>query len=241
MCVHGILVKSVKGEWLTEVIQRCQRFFFIIITILTLVYGILHCFFRCVTWLQILQNGFKSHTRLDFRRTLSPRAHFPSTSWYSNLKSHWPQPSIKFTNPVIQLFMLPHVWPGWGHVYTEKSCPGCKSHSPTGATLPGKPYKTWRMVIHEKQKVGSVSTVGLRSSRPKVITPEVVSPETRVMSPEIFSQVARNFILLSNIFASLYLPAQSSPSKLGQPFSTGWPSRAYMRVKPESHACLTDC
>ena len=31
----------------------------------------------------------------------------------------------------------------------------------------------------------------LRSSRPKVISPEVMSPETRVMSPEIYSHVAR--------------------------------------------------
>ena len=110
--------------------------------------------------------------------------------------------------------MLPQVWPGRGHVYTEKSCPGCKGHSPTGATLPGEPYKTWRMVIQEKQKVGSArrvdrlagppfcdGTVGLRSSRPKVISLELVSPVTRDMSPEIFIQVARNFILLSNIFA----------------------------------------
>ena len=147
----------------------------------------------------LLDSNSKSHTRLDFRHTLSPRVHFPSSSWHSSLKSHWPQPSIKFSNPVIQLFMLPHVWPGWGHVYTEKSCPGCKGYSPTGATLPGERYKTWRMVIHEKQKVGSVrrvdrlagppfcdGTVGLRSSRPKVISPEVVSPETRVTSPEIF-------------------------------------------------------
>ena len=33
----------------------------------------------------------------------------------------------------------------------------------------------------------------LRSSRPKVISPEVVSPETRVMSPEIYSHVAQYF------------------------------------------------
>ena len=80
--------------------------------------------------------------------------------------------------------MLPHVWPGWGHVYTEESCPGCKGHPPTGATLPGEPYKTWRTVIHEKQKVCSArrdDTAGVRSSHPK---------------PEIFSQVARNFILI---------------------------------------------
>ena len=98
----------------------------------------------------------------------------------------------------------------------EKSCPGCKGHSPTGATRPGERYKTWRMVIHEKQNVGSArrvgvdrlagppfcdGTVGLWLSRPKVISPELVSPETRDMSPEIFIQVAGNFILLSNIFA----------------------------------------
>ena len=98
----------------------------------------------------------------------------------------------------------------------EKSCPGCKGHSPTEATRPGERYKTWRMVIHEKQKVGSArrvgvdrlagppfcdGTVGLWLSRPKVISPELVSPETRDMSPEIFIQVARNFILLGNIFA----------------------------------------
>ena len=39
-------------------------------------------------------------------------------------------------------------------------------------------------------------THGLRSSRPKVITPEVMSPETRVMLPEIHSHVARNFKIL---------------------------------------------
>ena len=33
---------------------------------------------------------------------------------------------------------------------------------------------------------------GNRSSSPKVIAPEVMSPETRVMSPEIYSYVARN-------------------------------------------------
>ena len=33
----------------------------------------------------------------------------------------------------------------------------------------------------------------VRSSRPKVISPEVMSPETRVMSPEIYSHVARYF------------------------------------------------
>ena len=35
------------------------------------------------------------------------------------------------------------------------------------------------------------SSRGNRSSRPKVISPEVMSPETRVMSPEIYSHVAR--------------------------------------------------
>ena len=33
---------------------------------------------------------------------------------------------------------------------------------------------------------------GLRSSRPKFISPEIMSPETRVMLPEIHSHVARN-------------------------------------------------
>ena len=33
---------------------------------------------------------------------------------------------------------------------------------------------------------------GLRSSRPKVMSPEVMSPETRVVLPEIRSRVARN-------------------------------------------------
>ena len=37
------------------------------------------------------------------------------------------------------------------------------------------------------------SLSGLRSSRLKVISPEVMSPETRVMSPEIYSHVARYF------------------------------------------------
>ena len=37
------------------------------------------------------------------------------------------------------------------------------------------------------------SRSGLRSSRLKVISPEVMSPETRVMSPEIYSHVARYF------------------------------------------------
>ena len=34
---------------------------------------------------------------------------------------------------------------------------------------------------------------GNRSSRPRVISPEVISPGTRVMSPEIYSHVARYF------------------------------------------------
>ena len=41
------------------------------------------------------------------------------------------------------------------------------------------------------------------TSRPKVISPEVMSPEIRVMSPEIFCQVARNFVMLSNIVIAL--------------------------------------
>ena len=36
-----------------------------------------------------------------------------------------------------------------------------------------------------------------------VISPEVISPETRVLSPEIFSQVARNFNSVCNIYRSL--------------------------------------
>ena len=43
---------------------------------------------------------------------------------------------------------------------------------------------------------------GLQSSRPKAILPEVMSPKTRLMSPKIFNQVARNFITLSNILTS---------------------------------------
>ena len=39
----------------------------------------------------------------------------------------------------------------------------------------------------------------LRSSRPKVISPEVMFPETRVMSPEIHGHVARNFIECLNL------------------------------------------
>ena len=46
-------------------------------------------------------------------------------------------------------------------------------------------------------------SVALRSSRPKVISPEVMSPETRVMSPEIYSDVARNFIMLKKIIKLL--------------------------------------
>ena len=37
------------------------------------------------------------------------------------------------------------------------------------------------------------------SSRPKVILPEVISPGTRVMLPEILSHVARNFIECINL------------------------------------------
>ena len=40
---------------------------------------------------------------------------------------------------------------------------------------------------------------GNRSSRPKVISPEVISPGTRVMSPEIHSHVARNFTECINL------------------------------------------
>ena len=43
---------------------------------------------------------------------------------------------------------------------------------------------------------------GLQSSRLKVILPKVMSPKTRLMSPKIFNQVARNFITLSNILTS---------------------------------------
>ena len=52
-------------------------------------------------------------------------------------------------------------------------------------------------------------TLELLSSRPKVISPKVISPETRVTSPEIFimsplilSHVARNFIMLKKILKS---------------------------------------
>ena len=38
-----------------------------------------------------------------------------------------------------------------------------------------------------------------RSSRPKVISPEVISLGTRVMSPEILSHVACNFIECINM------------------------------------------
>ena len=41
-------------------------------------------------------------------------------------------------------------------------------------------------------KVLTLSLVGVRSSRSKVISPEVMSPETIVMLPEIHSHVARN-------------------------------------------------
>ena len=43
----------------------------------------------------------------------------------------------------------------------------------------------------------------VRSSRPKVTSPEVMSPETRVMSPDILSHVARNFIMLKKILKML--------------------------------------
>ena len=40
---------------------------------------------------------------------------------------------------------------------------------------------------------------GNRSSGPKVISSEVISPGTRVMSPEIHSHLARNFIGCINL------------------------------------------
>ena len=112
--------------------------------------------------------------------------------------------------------------------------------------------------IHEKRKVGAArrvarlagppfcdGTVGLRSSRPKVTSPELVSPETRDMSPEIFIQVARNFILLSkSLYDFSYRHSHLPPSwaNLSPQYKHfGSPSRAYVRVKPESHARLTDC
>ena len=50
----------------------------------------------------------------------------------------------------------------------------------------------WR--FRNRRRRCCLSTLlGNRSSRPKVISPEVISPETWVMSPEIHSQVAPNF------------------------------------------------
>ena len=46
---------------------------------------------------------------------------------------------------------------------------------------------------------GGGALPGNRSSRLKVISPEVISPGTRVMSPEIHSHVARNFIECINV------------------------------------------
>ena len=50
-------------------------------------------------------------------------------------------------------------------------------------------------VLNLKRNLKTVIIInGNRSSRPKVISPEVMSPGTRVMLPEIHSHVARNFI-----------------------------------------------
>ena len=47
------------------------------------------------------------------------------------------------------------------------------------------------------------TSYGHWTSRPKVISPEVMSREIRVMSPDIFCQVAQNFVTLSNIVIAL--------------------------------------
>ena len=62
----------------------------------------------------------------------------------------------------------------------------------------GSLLTTWSNV-NDNQKIQLVlleesNVYGNRSSRPKVISPEVMSPGTRVMSPEFLSNVARNFI-----------------------------------------------
>ena len=50
-------------------------------------------------------------------------------------------------------------------------------------------------VLNLKRNIKTVIIInGNRSSRPKVISPEVMSPGTRVMLPEIHSHVTRNFI-----------------------------------------------
>ena len=47
------------------------------------------------------------------------------------------------------------------------------------------------------------TSYGHWTSRPKVISPEVMSREIRVMSPDIFCLVAQNFVTLSNIVIAL--------------------------------------
>ena len=46
-------------------------------------------------------------------------------------------------------------------------------------------------------------TRALQSSRPKVISLKVMLPENRVMSPDILSNITRNFIMLKKILKML--------------------------------------
>ena len=61
-------------------------------------------------------------------------------------------------------------------------------HEPFGVPSNGITFG-WSLLLEEMETSGG----GPKSSCPKVISPEVMSPETRVMSPEILSHVTRNF------------------------------------------------
>ena len=66
---------------------------------------------------------------------------------------------------------------------------------------------------------------GLRSSLPKV-----VSPETRVMSPEIYSHVARNFIMLKNILKLLVrVKCETVKLRLFVSLSSSWRASAKLK------------
>ena len=61
---------------------------------------------------------------------------------------------------------------------------------------PGQPETNLNQSVRTEFEPGAAACkpnalTGLRSSRPKVISPEVMSPETRVMLPEIHIHVAR--------------------------------------------------
>ena len=71
---HSEMASSSKGEWLNKVIQSCLEF---LTVILTLVEGIIHCFFV-----------FFCHCKCSKVNTK-----------YVKQKSHWLHPPIKFENP----------------------------------------------------------------------------------------------------------------------------------------------